>query len=185
MYEKYKDQVNLLTNILPYVTEESCFAMHGGTAINLFIREMPRLSVDIDLTYIFLEERESSIRNINNALARIKEKVENSIKQASVIHKKATGKLYVKAYKTEVKLEVNLTNRGTINDPMFLPLCSKAQSEYKVFLEVQVVPIGQLYGGKICAALDRQHPRDLFDVKVLLENSGLTDDIMEGFFYVS
>lgn len=45
------------------------------------------------------------------------------------------------------------------------------------------IPLGQLYGGKICAALDRQHPRDLFDVKYLLENIGFTEEIKQGFIY--
>lgn len=53
----YKSQANLLLTVLPEVAKEECFALHGGTAINLFVREMPRLSVDIDLTYIPLEDR--------------------------------------------------------------------------------------------------------------------------------
>jgi len=48
----YKKQAGLLLEILPEVAKEECFAMHGGTAINLFVRDMPRLSVDIDLTYL-------------------------------------------------------------------------------------------------------------------------------------
>ncbi len=48
MNDGYKNQVSLLLSALPEVAKESCFALHGGTAINLFIRDMPRLSVDID-----------------------------------------------------------------------------------------------------------------------------------------
>ena len=50
--EVYQRQVRLLLRVLPHVAEEICFALKGGTAINLFIRDMPRLSLDIDLTYL-------------------------------------------------------------------------------------------------------------------------------------
>lgn len=67
----YKDQVNLLLKILPEISKEKELALHGGTAINLFIREMPRLSVDADLTYIPIENREKSMQGISNCLESI------------------------------------------------------------------------------------------------------------------
>lgn len=63
--DTYKKQVELLLKTLPEVAKETCFALHGGTAINLFIRNMPRLSVDIDLTYLPIEGYETSRTNIN------------------------------------------------------------------------------------------------------------------------
>lgn len=62
--QKYKRQVNLLLKVLPEVSKESNVALHGGTAINLFVRNMPRLSVDIDLTYIPIESRKISLEKI-------------------------------------------------------------------------------------------------------------------------
>lgn len=59
MNDVYKRKVELLLRLLPYVTDEECFAIHGGTAINLFVNDLPRLSVDIDVTYIPLEDRET------------------------------------------------------------------------------------------------------------------------------
>ena len=56
MNNAYTKQVKLLLDVLPEVAKETCFAMHGGTAINLFVRDMPRLSVDIDLTYVEITE---------------------------------------------------------------------------------------------------------------------------------
>ena len=50
--EMYRRQAALLVRTIPLVDEERCFALKGGTAINLFVRDMPRLSVDIDLTYL-------------------------------------------------------------------------------------------------------------------------------------
>lgn len=183
MFEKYKDQVSLLLEVLPHVAKEQCFALHGGTAINLFVRDMPRISVDIDLTYLPLEDRETSIKNINLALKRIKENIQNTLNRTSVIHKLDAGKLFIQRHRTEIKLEVNLTNRGAFSDILILPLCTKTQIEYESYLEMQIVPLGQLYGGKICAALDRQHPRDLFDVKFLLENEGFSEEIKKGFLF--
>ena len=61
MHSLFSEQVKLLVHVLPHVTKEECFALKGGTAINLFIRDLPRLSVDIDLAYIPLQDREKSL----------------------------------------------------------------------------------------------------------------------------
>ena len=179
----YRRQVSLLLAVLPEVAGEKCFALHGGTAINLFVREMPRLSVDIDLTYVPVEDRAQSLASIGAALGRIKANVEKAVKGAQIADRSDIGKLLVTQSGVPVKLEVNLVGRGTLSDPGEMPLCSSAQEEFEAFCAIQVVPIGQLYGGKICAALDRQHPRDLFDVKYLLENEGFTDRIKTGFIF--
>lgn len=76
MTKAYKKQVQLLLDVLPEVAKEKCFAMHGGTAINLFLRDMPRLSVDIDLTYVEIANRDASLTAINEALIRIKQRIE-------------------------------------------------------------------------------------------------------------
>lgn len=73
--EIYRRQVALLLNVLPEVAKEEIFALHGGTAINLFVRNMPRLSVDIDLTYLPIEDRKDSLQNISDGLSRISESI--------------------------------------------------------------------------------------------------------------
>ncbi|HEX9600465.1 MAG TPA: nucleotidyl transferase AbiEii/AbiGii toxin family protein, partial [Mariniflexile sp.] len=80
----YKVQVALLLKVLPEVAKEKCFALHGGTAINLFIREMPRLSVDVDLTYVSIEDRDASLKNIVEALNRIKSSIEAAIPETHI-----------------------------------------------------------------------------------------------------
>lgn len=177
----YKNQVALLLQVLPEVAKEKCFALHGGTAINLFIRDMPRLSVDIDLTYIPIEERNVSLKKIVTALGSIKESLERILTGAEITMNKKTLKLQVSKANALIKIEVNQINRGVLDDLVELPLCNKAQEEFDAFCAISVVSMGQLYGGKICAALDRQHPRDLFDVKYLLENEGFNDAIKKGF----
>lgn len=181
MNQKYRRQVSLLLDVLPEVAGEECFALHGGTAINLFVRDMPRLSVDIDLTYIPIEDRQTSLANMRTALLRIKAKLERIISNVHVTDRTDIGKLLISAQAVDIKLEVNPVNRGAIMPPSLAVLCSRAQEEFDAFCEVLVVPTGQLYGGKICAALDRQHPRDLFDVKYLLENEGFSRDVKAGF----
>lgn len=177
----YRQQVQVLLSVLPEVAKEKCFALHGGTAINLFVRDMPRLSVDIDLTYLPIEDRETSLKNIAEALERIKRNIEKVVPGARVTPRLDTGKLQISANRVEVKLEVNLVNRGAMAEPKEMPLCEKAQTSFEAFCTMPVVPIGQLFGGKVVAALDRQHPRDLFDVKYMLEKEGFSPEIKEGF----
>ena len=177
----YKQQVSLLLQVLPEVAKEPVFALHGGTAINLFVRDLTRLSVDIDLTYIPIEDRKTSFKNIIDGLDRIKTKLGKILPEPTITLKRETLKLQITAIKAQIKIEVNQINRGVVDETVMLPLCEKAQEEFDVFCAVPVVPLGQLYGGKICAALDRQHPRDLFDIKYLLQNEGFTDEIKKGF----
>lgn len=108
----YKKQVQLLLNVLPEVAKESCFALHGGTAINLFVRNMPRLSVDIDLTYLPIEDRSTTLSNISAALVLIKHSIEKALPNTQVQHKKEIGKLIISSQGAEIKLEVNLVGRG-------------------------------------------------------------------------
>lgn len=70
-----------------------------------------------------------------------------------------------------------------MGDPLKMTLCNKAQEEFDAFCAIAVVPLGQLYGGKICAALDRQHPRDIFDVKYLMANEGFSDAVKAGLLF--
>lgn len=177
----YKEQVNLLLKILPEVAKQKCFALHGGTAINLFIRDMPRLSVDIDLTYIPIEDRETSLANILLALKTIQTSIQKLFPDIRINLKERLLKLQISNNKALIKIEVNQINRGLLNDTVELQLSNKTQQEFDAFCTISVVPLEQLYGGKICAAIDRQHPRDLFDTKYLLENEGFTDNIKKGF----
>lgn len=169
MNRAYQKQVGLLLDVLPEVAKEDCFALHGGTAINLFARNMPRLSVDIDLTYTEIAAREATLVAINEALARIQSRIENLRPSIRVQHKREICKLQIGERGVLIKIEVNMVGRGVISDIARVELCSAAQERYDVYCTVPMVPLGQIYGGKLCAALDRQHPRDLFDVKLLLK----------------
>ena len=95
MNEAYTKQVKLLLNVLPEVAKEACFALHGGTAINLFVRDMPRLSVDMDLTYVDIAERSATLDGINAALKRIKGRIEDLRPSMRVQHKENVCKLLI------------------------------------------------------------------------------------------
>jgi len=183
MNEVYTKQVRLLLDVLPEVAKESCFAMHGGTAINLFVRDMPRLSVDIDLTYVAINSRDEALAGINAGLLSIKQRIEALRASIRVQHKDTLCKLQLDEGGVSIKIEVNTVGRGLLAEAEKMPLCDAAQEKFDVFCTMPVVPLAQLYGGKLCAALDRQHPRDLFDVRLLLENEGLSDEIKRGLVY--
>ena len=168
MNNEYKEKVRLLLRIFPIVMDEQCFAVHGGTAINLFVNDLSRLSVDIDLTYIPLEDRDSSIKHINEALLRISLRIQKLLKGVKVIPRPDICKLTCEYHGCRVKIEVNQTKRGIVRgETVSRPLCEKAQDMFEIEVEARIVPLTQLYGGKIAAALSRQHPRDMFDIKYM------------------
>src|SRR5690606_31306795 len=103
MEKIYRQQIALLLAVLPEVAKEKCFALHGGTAINLFFRNMPRLSVDIDLTYLPIEDRDTSLNHIGEALRRIKASLEKIISDVRVTPQLNAGKLQISANKVGVK----------------------------------------------------------------------------------
>lgn len=164
----YAQKVELLLRLIPIVMEENVFAIHGGTAINLFLKDLPRYSVDIDLTYIPLADRQTSLDDINLHLKAIADKAKKAFKGMHIVPNFSTCKLLCEYRGKQVKIEVNQTKRGIIGgDVQTISLSEKAQDEFSLFCEANVVPLTQLYGGKIAAALSRQHPRDLFDVKYM------------------
>jgi hypothetical protein len=179
MQEKYIKQVALLVKSLPIIATEECFAIKGGTAINLFFMDLPRLSVDIDLTYLPVEDRITSYQNINLALDRIAKKLRNvGLKVLS--NGKSEQKLICSDGTSDIKIEPNYTLRGYIFEPQVMELCPKAQDLFG-YAEARIISEAELWGGKICAALDRQHPRDLFDIYNLLHAVGINPEIKKGF----
>ena len=182
--ERYAAQVALLVRILPFVAAEKVFAIKGGTAINLFCRDLPRLSVDIDLTYLPIKDRAESLAEINTAMDRLVTSIEKSVTGAKTRRIEGGGggatRLAARLGSAEIKIETSPVTRGVIHPPKLMTVSDSVQDEFG-FAETQVVSFEDLYGGKLHAALDRQHPRDLFDVKLLYENEGLTDDLFRTF----
>ena len=181
----YKAQVELLLDIIPYVDKEKCFALKGGTAINLFIWEMLRLSVDIDLTYLPFDNRNLALAKISESVLRIKDSIAKNLPgvqvEASGVTPGQKDRLLCSRSGTKIKVEVNTTMRGSINPLALKQVVPAARKEFGKFAAMQVVSDAEIFGGKICAALDRQHPRDLFDIHQLFDAGGITEEIKDGF----
>lgn len=180
MNKDYTDKVAFLIEAIPFIANESCFALKGGTAINLFYRDMPRLSVDIDLAYIDFDDRETAYTKINSALERISGALCRAGISAFVQGNSDEKKLIVSNRTASIKVEPNYTIRGHVLSPEVRPICARAEREYG-YVEMRIVSTPELYGGKICAALDRQHPRDLFDIQGLLSGNERDSNLVYGF----
>lgn len=185
----YIEQVELIVQVLPEIFEnqelKECFALKGGTAINLFIRDMPRLSVDIDLAYLPKEPREVFLKNLTSTLEKLSDCIMRNIKgtkiQKNYSKDNWLSKFVVHKDLIKIKIEGNVVLRETLYDCENKELCRRAQNQFLQFLEARTISFAELYAGKICATLDRHHPRDLFDTKLLLENEGITPEIRKAF----
>ena len=184
MNQIYLESARLLTRVAPLVLVDDTFALKGGTAINLFVRDMPRLSVDLDLVFPdYTVPRAEALKRINEA---IRQSVARLKKQGFQTHALASAdagetKLLVRQGTTQGKIEVNFVMRGTVNPVRMASLTQSARDTLQADLEIPVVSLDDVYGGKLVAAMDRQHPRDLFDVMQLFAHEGITAGIRRAF----
>ena len=182
--DRYMRQVELLVRTLPYIARQDVFALKGGTAINLFYRDMPRLSVDIDLTYLPIEDRETTLIGIDAALDHIRDDLLKNFRGIDVQRIAGGGnndtRVLVRQGATEIKIETSPVARGTVHPPE-LRAVTDGVAEAFGFAEMKVVSIQNLFGGNHNEAEDRQHPRDHYDVKLLYDNEGLTDALFRTF----
>jgi hypothetical protein len=183
--ELYRRQAALLVRTIPLVAPEASFALKGGTAINLFVRDMPRLSVDIDLTYLPIADRATSLRGIDAGMRRIGERIAAGMVGVRVHPSTLQGencvtKLMVNIDEAQIKIEVTPVLRGCVYQPATRSVSARVEDQFG-FAEMQLVSFADLYAGKIVAALDRQHPRDLFDVRDLLAAEGIGDELRKAF----
>lgn len=179
----YHEQVSLLLRVLPIIGREEAFALKGGTAINLFVRDLPRLSVDIDLTFLPLVDRVAALSAIHEALQRVANLIKRQI-PGTIVHASRRAdapKLFVDAQGARVTVEPNVSLRGSVFPAGEARTAPTVEAEFEQSVSTRVLSLADLYGGKLVAALDRQHPRDLFDVKILLEGEGLRDEIRTAF----
>lgn len=187
MKAQYRKQVELLLDVLSIALQDPRVALKGGTAINLFHRDFPRLSVDIDLSYLPIEDRDTSFRNLHIILQEIKDtltkRMNLNVKESVPLDGKKEAKLFVKNDAAEIKIEPNYTLRGGLFPPSISSLSKAAEKEFQRSANVQCLSFEDTYGGKLCAALDRQHPRDVYDVKLLLENEGISSKLKHSFIY--
>jgi hypothetical protein len=183
--EIYRRQAALLVRALPHIASESCFALKGGTAINLFLRDMPRLSVDIDLTYVPSADRQSSLAAIDAAMQRIAERLRRALPGAVVTPsfaepEHALVKFMLRIEGVQIKVEVTPVLRGCVFEPELRSVSPPVEAAFG-FAEARILSFADLYAGKIVAALDRQHPRDLYDIDLLIHGEGISDELRLAF----
>jgi predicted nucleotidyltransferase component of viral defense system len=183
MNQTYLEIARLMSQVAPLVFVDNTFALKGGTAINLFIRTMPRLSVDLDLVFTdYTLPRDQALVRINEALRQAAERLK---KRGFQTHMPKTvigeTKLFVRRGSIQVKIEVNSIMRGTLEPVVNLALTPTAREILMADLEIPVLSFDEVYAGKLVAALDRQHPRDLFDVMQLFAHEGITPGIRRAF----
>ena len=183
MKPAYIQTVNLLLDIAPEVFRTHRFAMKGGTALNLFVQDLPRLSVDVDVVFIdHKPNRETALLEIAEELNRIESAIKAMGYESNI--RKNQGdevKIFIFSPSAAVKVEVNFVFRGTVLPTQILSLSTKTQELFSKNIQLPVLSPSELYGSKLVAAMDRQHPRDFFDVQKMYESHGLTPEILDCF----
>lgn len=182
----YHAQVILLLDCLPALNKQDIFALKGGTAINFFIQDLPRLSIDIDLTFVknlpratAMDAIETGLRTLSRAILR---RNKNYRIQELTTREGRLKKLIVSDLHCQIKIEPNFVMRGHLLPTIKRQLKKTVEDRFQFSVKnIPVLAEEELYAGKLCAALSRQHPRDLFDVKLLLEQGGITDEIRQAF----
>ncbi len=184
MDKSYVDTVRLMLEVAPEVFASGRFAMKGGTALNLFVQDMPRLSVDIDVVFVpHRTPRETALAEISSELSALQTRINRRGIKAEIASSK-TGdetKLLARRDRIEVKIEINHVFRGTLLPVETRSLTKTASDLFTTALAVPTLAVAELYGSKLVAAMDRQHPRDLFDVHGMFNRFGLTPEIVECF----
>ncbi len=184
MDKSYIETVRLLLEAAPAIFETPHFAMKGGTAINLFIENMPRLSVDIDVVYTNHQaSRDTALESIARGLETTRQRLTGMGLAAELSSDKSGDeiKLFIRQGRHQVKVEVNHVFRGTVLPVEIQRLGAAARTLFTTELSAPVLAAAELYGSKLVAAMDRQHPRDLFDVRGLFSRGALTAEVVECF----
>ncbi len=153
--------------------------MKGGTALNLFVRDLPRLSVDIDLTYPPQENYQEAKAGIQRHLTMLGESISANI-AGSQIENTSDTRLLVRLDDVLVKVELSPVLRETVHGVENREVSGQTEELFG-YAQARMLSFNDLYAGKICAALDRQHPRDLYDIKLLFDNEGLSRNLVETF----
>jgi predicted nucleotidyltransferase component of viral defense system len=182
---RYTDRVQLLVDILPTLGQEARFALKGGTAINLFEHDLPRLSVDIDLTWLPVHDFAEDAIRIAAALEGLADTLRARPLQLQVQASAPEGtrivtRLVASRGRARVQIETTPVMRGTVHPVRNMVVRPKVEEAFG-FVSMQVLDFADLYAGKLAAALSRQHPRDLFDVGLLLDDERADEKLWRTF----
>jgi predicted nucleotidyltransferase component of viral defense system len=184
MEQHYVQSVRLLLTALPNVFASDSLALKGGTAINLFLSDMPRLSVDIDVVYLPTSKtRAEALADITSELTRMSVSLARlGLKTARTSSRSGDDcVIFISNEETQIKVEINTVLRGSLLPPVTTPTHQIVSEIFGIEISVPLLNTTEIYAGKIMAALDRQHPRDLFDVWHMYERRGIDQPIVDAF----
>ena len=168
MDASYIEIARLMLLTAPQIFQASDFAMKGGTALNLFLHNMPRLSVDIDIAFIdHTKSREEALQSIRQELQSLCQRLEPLGLKGTLVSSSDSEdvKIMITRGAVSMKVEVNYNFRGTLLPPRNARISEVASQSFLMDFSIPSLAREELYGGKLVAALDRQHPRDFFDVR--------------------
>ena len=182
----YFRQAELLLRVLPLVDREAVFALKGGTAINFFVRDFPRVSVDIDLVYLPIGERDfvpsrdqrrpgPDLPGCGEPDSRDEDYSQEDQRDRSLERMLGSARGCDDQDRAESGHARLALSAGT-QDPV-----PEGPGVFELSVECRTLSEKELYAGKICAALDRQHPRDLFDVLMLFREGTFNDAMRKAF----
>ena len=184
MDSSYIEIARLMLLAAPHVFRAPDFAMKGGTALNLFLHDMPRLSVDIDIAFIdHTKSRDEALKSIRQELQSLCERIEPLGLRGTLI---STGdsedvKIIITRGAVSMKVEVNYNFRGTLLPPRDARISELASRSFAMDFSIPSLAREELYAGKLVAALDRQHPRDFFDVREMFLKDHLDAGVVDCF----
>jgi hypothetical protein len=142
----YYRQVQLLLQITPFVAKHDCFALKGGTAINLFVRDFPRLSVDMDLVFLPMMERDDALTSIKTNLNTLASSIETTlpVRVVRAFQEKTDAlRLLVERNGFQIKIELSPVLRGTVYEPKIHSVSEAVEAEFG-YAEMAVVSFADL-----------------------------------------
>lgn len=173
MKQHYLAQTRLLLDVLPVIRNYPDFALKGGTALNYFLHDLPRLSVDIDLQYLPITERPEALADIHSQMRAMCDDVRRSFPGIQCHYDERHYRIPIRYQHADIKIETIDVIRGRVFEPSMRSLAPRLVARFDQSFDINCLHPADLYAGKLCAALDRQHPRDLFDINILLDGSGV------------
>jgi hypothetical protein len=183
----YFKQAELMLKTIPHVAAETSFALKGGTAINLFVREMPRLSVDVDLAYLLVDEpRNTALKEISAALDRIAIAIKKAIVGTRVQETRAQNpdritRLTVAVGPTRIKIEPNEVIRGSVFPAQERELTRRAEDTFELSVTAQTLSLADLTEGNFALRWTVNIHGICSMFKLLWDNEGITGEIRKAF----
>jgi len=176
LVEKVLHLLHLLNTLISHPFLKGKLALKGGSALNLFLFNIPRLSVDIDLNYIGAVERDKMMADrpkIEKAFQAVFSREGFTVKRKPVEHAGGKWRMSYQSFtgsSGNLEVDLNFMFRQPLWDLLYVD--SQFLGDFRA-TNIPVLDIHELAAGKLCALLARQQGRDLFDSYQLLNHNDL------------